>query len=108
MLKETITEKTVVFFVTFLSLVAFQLGGGGLALWPPPGYAYAPNQKSWLRLCSSVSKMLSFVEIKFATNLLRILSMDNKLNFHHNIMYLQKVVFSFMKAPYFDQIICGV
>ena len=52
--------------------------------------------------------MLSFVEIKFATNLLRILSMDNKLNFHHNIMYLQKVVFSFMKAPYFDQIICGV
>ena len=28
LLKETKTEKTVVFFVTFLSLVAFQLGGG--------------------------------------------------------------------------------
>ena len=35
MLKET--EETVVFFVTFLSLVAFQLGEGG---GPPPGYAY--------------------------------------------------------------------
>ena len=29
MLKETETEETIVFFVTFLSLVAFQLGGGG-------------------------------------------------------------------------------
>ena len=28
MLKETETEKTIVFFVTFLSLVAFQLGAG--------------------------------------------------------------------------------
>ena len=37
MLKETETEETIVFFVTFLSLVAFQLGGGGRA---PPGYAY--------------------------------------------------------------------
>ena len=27
MLKETETEETIVFFVTFLSLVAFQLGG---------------------------------------------------------------------------------
>ena len=32
MLKETETEETVVFFVTFLSLVIFQLGGAG-----PPG-----------------------------------------------------------------------
>ena len=40
MLKETITEKTVVFFVTFLSLVAFQLGGGA-----------GPLAPSWLRLC---------------------------------------------------------
>ena len=32
MLKET--EETMVFYGTFLSLVAFQLGGG------PPGYAY--------------------------------------------------------------------
>ena len=37
MLKETKTEETIVFFVTFLSLVAFQLGGPGF----PPGYAYA-------------------------------------------------------------------
>ena len=31
-------EETIVFFVTFLSLVAFPLGGG-----PPPGYAYATD-----------------------------------------------------------------
>ena len=36
MLKETETEETTAFFVTFLSLLAFQLGGGG----PPSGYAY--------------------------------------------------------------------
>ena len=38
MLKETETEETIVFFVTFLSLVAFQLGGGRPP--GPPGYAY--------------------------------------------------------------------
>ena len=37
MLKETKTKETIV-FVTFLSLVAFQLGGGGTL--GPPGYAY--------------------------------------------------------------------
>ena len=37
MLKETDTKETIVFFVTFLSLVAFQLGGGS---GPLPGYAY--------------------------------------------------------------------
>ena len=37
MLKETKTKETIDFVVTFLSLVAFQLGGGG----PGPGYAYA-------------------------------------------------------------------
>ena len=37
-LKETQTEETIVFFLTFLSLGALQLGGGPLA--PPPGYAY--------------------------------------------------------------------
>ena len=36
MLKETEAEETTVFFVAFLSWVAFQLGGP-LA---PPGYAY--------------------------------------------------------------------
>ena len=41
MLKETQTEDTTVFFVTFLSLGAFQLRGGPPA--PPP----------WLRLCSA-------------------------------------------------------
>ena len=35
-LKETETEETVVFFVMFLSLVAFQLGREAF----PPGYAY--------------------------------------------------------------------
>ena len=39
MLKETETEETIVFFVTFLSLVAFQLGGGW-APRAPPDYAY--------------------------------------------------------------------
>ena len=36
MLKETKTEETIVFFVKFLSLVAFQLGGGGRAPWAHP------------------------------------------------------------------------
>ena len=40
MLKETETEEAIVFLVTFLSLVAFQLEGGR-APCPPPGYAYA-------------------------------------------------------------------
>ena len=39
MLKEIETEKTTGFFVTLLSLVAFQLGGPGPQ--PPLGYAYA-------------------------------------------------------------------
>ena len=36
MLKETEAEETTAFFVTFLSRVAFQLGGP----WAPPGYVY--------------------------------------------------------------------
>ena len=36
MLKEAEAEATTVFFVTFLSCVAVQLGGP----WAPPGYAY--------------------------------------------------------------------
>ena len=40
MLKETETEETIVFFVTFLSLVAFHLGG-----WP------GPLGPPWLCLC---------------------------------------------------------
>ena len=48
MLTETETEETIVFFVTFLSLVAFQVGGGGgpgplgnEVRVATPGYAYA-------------------------------------------------------------------
>ena len=40
MLKETKTEETIGFFVTFLSLAAFQLEGGPVPC-PPP----------WPRLC---------------------------------------------------------
>ena len=40
MLKETEAEETIVFFVAFLLLVAFQLGGLGSS-GPPTGYAYA-------------------------------------------------------------------
>ena len=42
MQKETETEGTTVFFVTFLSLVAIRLGGGGGGPGPlaSPGYAY--------------------------------------------------------------------
>ena len=44
MIKEAETEETIVFFVTFLSLVAFQLGGGGLGpMGPPSGYAYGTD-----------------------------------------------------------------
>ena len=41
MLKNTETKETIVFFVTFLSLVAFRSGGkGGRAPWVPHRYAY--------------------------------------------------------------------
>ena len=41
MLKETDSEETIKFFATFLSLVAFQLGGGGNP--GPPVYAFEPK-----------------------------------------------------------------
>ena len=41
MLKKTETEETILFFVTFLSLVAFRLEGSG-PTGPPSGYAYNP------------------------------------------------------------------
>ena len=34
------TEETIIFFVTFLSLVAFQLGGRVVGPLATPGYAY--------------------------------------------------------------------
>ena len=45
MLKETETEETIVFFVTFLSLVAFQLKR-----------ARAPSAPPWLRLWARASR----------------------------------------------------
>ena len=45
MLKETQTEETIVFFVTFLSLGAFQWGAGPLPPLPP-GYAYVAQTSS--------------------------------------------------------------
>ena len=45
MLKETETEETIVFFVTFLSLVAFQLGGG-----EPPRPTLATPMNSSIKL----------------------------------------------------------
>ena len=42
--KETDSDKTIVFFVTFLSLVAFQLRVGGACL---PGYAYGWRYIIW-------------------------------------------------------------
>ena len=44
MQKETETEETIIFFVTFLSLVAFQLG------------EWAPWAPAWLRLCFEIAQ----------------------------------------------------
>ena len=44
MLKETETEEAIDFFVTFLSLMSFPLGGCGLGPLTPPGYAYATGR----------------------------------------------------------------
>ena len=61
MLKETETEETIVFFVTFLSLVAFQFGRGR-APWPL-SYAYGLQYDSGectetaLRITLSIMKM---------------------------------------------------
>ena len=43
--KKTETEETIGFFVTFLSLMAFQLGGPGLL--DPPGYAYEQEHRKF-------------------------------------------------------------
>ena len=43
MLKETETKETIVFFVLFLSLVAFQLGGEPGPPGTPPGYAHVKD-----------------------------------------------------------------
>ena len=51
MLKETDTEETIRFFVTFLSLVAFQLGGGGPG--PPLPTPLNQNAAHNIRTCRS-------------------------------------------------------
>ena len=49
MLKETETEETIIFFGTFLSLVAFQLGGG----------PHGPSIR--LRLCQGIPSLNNFM-----------------------------------------------
>ena len=44
--KETETEESIGFFVTFLSLVKFQLGRGRTPCPPPLGDAYAPSEEN--------------------------------------------------------------
>ena len=44
--KETKTEETIGFFVTFLSLVKFQLGRGRTPCPTPLGHAYAPSEEN--------------------------------------------------------------
>ena len=52
MLKETETEETIVFFVTILSLVAFQSGGGRA---PCPPHMATPMR--WKILCKIKNKI---------------------------------------------------
>ena len=59
MLKKTETEKTIGFFVTFLSLEKFQFGGGR-ALWPSFGYAYAPSEKNKSGVHKFSARFLAF------------------------------------------------
>ena len=40
LLKETETEETIVFFVTFFIIGSISIGGGAGPWPPPPGYAY--------------------------------------------------------------------
>ena len=66
MLKETKTEETIGLIVTFLSLVAFQLGGGLLS--PTPGYAH-----DWDGLnhgCYSIKKLYGAEIATFRTKTL--------------------------------------
>ena len=57
MLKETETEETIDFVVTFLSLVAFQLGG------------WAPGHP-WLHLCTVLSSTI--LMFKISVNVIKI------------------------------------
>ena len=56
MLKETETEETICFFVTFLSLVSFQLGGKELG--PPLGYVYDQYRFFFLHINKYLCKLV--------------------------------------------------
>ena len=56
--KETETEETISFFVTFLSLVKFQLGGGPAP--SPLAYAYAPSEENKKSVRKFSARFLSF------------------------------------------------
>ena len=81
MQKETETEKTIIFFVTYLSLVAIQLGERPLA--PPPlGYAYALKLRNLnLSLCGHLDRI--------SDRLLRVVSLSDLRmaisSFRHNL-----------------------
>ena len=60
MLKETETEETIGFFVTFLSMVKFQLGRGRTPCPHPLGYAYAPSEENKKGTCKFSAKFLAF------------------------------------------------
>ena len=65
MLKKTEAEETIGFFVIFLSLMAFDLGGGGGPPAPLPlfGYAYACNNAIFP--CLSQMTPTSIIQITF-------------------------------------------
>ena len=82
MLKKTETEETIVFFVTFLSLVAFQLGGPG-----PP---------LWLRLCPGVRNFWKKTNNKCGKNSLP--KLDKK-----SYKFLVETFFYFLVLSKFDK-----
>ena len=57
MLKETEADKTIGFFVTFLSLVAFQLGERGALV--PPLATPMPTWR-WARVVTSMRSKVNF------------------------------------------------
>ena len=71
MLKEIETEETIVFFVTFLSLVAFQLGGAR-APKAPPSYAY--DEVIALQLAKESTKIIASVNLTKNLQFLRLFS----------------------------------
>ena len=77
MLKETETEETIVFFVAFLSMVAFQLGRGPGPLGPPALLA-TPMYFSIKLLKGDLSRKFSYSV--FSKNLRKILEVSTIFN----------------------------